>query len=268
MTATPPERRIVPPLLLLVFAAVVLVAIFALKDLGSGPAPIADATIPDATTPDAATPDAGVDAHAPLPDAGADDVHSPAAAVAPPPRAPAPRPAEPAPTAPAPAASHRSPRPIPRGAALPAVRRAASPTALDDALAAAATDGTEPNEDAERLVYAPDREGIQTAVGGEMEHLRECYEAWLKADPDIGGEVTVQLVISAPDPALDPDPDSDDEALARISGVKIMGTSLTGESAQFIEGCVMNVMSSLLFDPPAGGPLTIYYPFIFRSETD
>jgi hypothetical protein len=63
------------------------------------------------------------------------------------------------------------------------------------------------------------------------------------------------------------DPESDDdEALARVAEVQLLDTSLTGEPARFIEGCVMNVMASLRFDPPEGGKLVVSYPFIFASE--
>jgi len=173
-----------------------------------------------------------------------------------------------APAAPGDEAAKGEPKAIPGGGGLPPVSGMDAPDepSEPDEPDEPSADGTRvdpapADEDAERLVYAPDRAGIRAAIGGEHEHLRDCYAAWLQADPSIGGRVKVQFVIADPD-------ETDEEALARIAGVKIMDTTLTGESAQFVEGCVMNVMSSLRFDPPADGQLVVNYPFIFRTDDE
>ena len=89
--------------------------------------------------------------------------------------------------------------------------------------------------------------------------MRECYREWLRADPSLGGKVKARFVIE--DPKSD-----DDEALARITGTSVVGAEMRGETADFIAGCVLNVLASPRFDPPEGGRLVVSYPFLFASD--
>ena len=127
-------------------------------------------------------------------------------------------------------------------------------------LAAPEAEGAEDPEEEARLVYAPDREGIQGAIRAEREALRECYAAWLAASPKLGGTAKLTFVIADPG-------EGGDERLARVTEVTLAHSALTeapGRAA--LEGCLLNVLSSLRFDPPEGGRLQVSYPFQFAAE--
>lgn len=124
--------------------------------------------------------------------------------------------------------------------------------------AAAAGEG---QGDAPGLVYAADAAGIRAAMAEAKASIRECYDAWIKARPELAGTLKVTFVIAQPEG--EPEAGREDERLARVTRVKIAGSTL---DHGLLEGCVANVTAGLAFDPPDGGELTVTYPFAFSAE--
>lgn len=98
-----------------------------------------------------------------------------------------------------------------------------------------------------------DEEGIDAAVFPQLRDIRECYQAWLEAQPDLAGRIVVRFVVS------------EQGGTGVVDRIAIVEGTSTGNT--LFEGCVMNVMSELRFEaPPGGGTVEVDYPFVFRSE--
>lgn len=98
-----------------------------------------------------------------------------------------------------------------------------------------------------------DEEGIDVAVFPRLRDIRECYQAWLEAQPDLEGRIVVRFVVAGRG------------GVGVVNRISIVEGTTTGNT--LFEGCVMNVMSDLRFEPPpAGGTVEVDYPFVFRSE--
>ena len=141
---------------------------------------------------------------------------------------------------------------------LAAVERAASPSSGGGAEPAVANDDDSASDaDSEDPVIHPvSPVGIDGAMRGELLGIRECYQAWLNQNPDIGGRLVVRFTI-------EDDPEQPGEA--GVSAVAIDDDSTVDHV--FIEGCVMNAVSDLRFEPPEmGSPVTVTYPFQFTAE--
>lgn len=92
------------------------------------------------------------------------------------------------------------------------------------------------------------RDGIQAAMKEVIPELRDCYDGWVQREPSLGGAIAVAFVI-----------DVDDAGVGAVSGLSIVDGGL-GHAA--LEGCVLNVMNDLSFEPP-GSPVNVTYPFNF-----
>lgn len=116
--------------------------------------------------------------------------------------------------------------------------------------------GADPDEAGEegdaRMIYAPTASGIRAAMAEALPDIGECYEAWIEAHPELAGKIVVRFTVVADDGA--------DEA--RVTETRLVGSDV---AHPLLEGCVLNVASSLRFDPPAGGSLVVSYPFRFDS---
>jgi hypothetical protein len=102
--------------------------------------------------------------------------------------------------------------------------------------------------------FTADPGGIRAAVQAAQPALRECYESWLAAAPGLAGKLTLQFTLrAAPEPGLP----------AEVSEVGL-AESTVGHPV--MEGCVLNAIQGLEFDPPPGGePLQVRYPLSFSS---
>ncbi len=104
--------------------------------------------------------------------------------------------------------------------------------------------------------FAVDREGIRAAMGDKTPEIRECYEAWLQQNPSLGGTLKVHFRINQPP----------GKNLAMIDDVDI-GDGGLGNVA--LEGCVLNAIKTIRFEPPPrGGVMEVNYPFHFSSHDE
>ena len=92
--------------------------------------------------------------------------------------------------------------------------------------------------------------GIQEAVRSAKPALRECYEGWLQAMPELKGKVTMAFEIEH----------EEGEAAARVTRSEITSSEL---DQPILEGCIINAFSGLHFEPPEGGKLSVKYPLYF-----
>lgn len=183
----------------------------------------------------------------------------PAPPPTPEPPAPAPDPLAPSDAAAAPARVEPAPRVVPR----PAPPMNGSPAAAPPVVApeapspvapAAPTEEDEPDP-ATALVWSPDKEGIQGAVREVIPEIKECYEGWLEADRTLGGTLRVRFSIEVPEGGTE----------AQVTNAALLSSDM---DHPFMEGCVLNAMSQLRFDPPQNGKLDVTYPLKFQAKDD
>jgi len=106
------------------------------------------------------------------------------------------------------------------------------------------------------------REGIRAAIRAAIPDIRDCYDAWLQARPELGGRLAVRFTIeSAGGEATGQDDGTD--VPARVTNVRIVSSEL---DHGLLEGCVLNVTAGLRFRPPRGGKITVTYPFRFAPK--
>jgi hypothetical protein len=85
---------------------------------------------------------------------------------------------------------------------------------------------------------------IQQVVRAKFDVLRRCYEDGLRRDPELTGRVVVRFVIGR------------DGSVTNSSG----GGDIPDDQVQT---CVAAAIGELVFPPPAGGIVTVSYPFVF-----
>lgn len=105
-----------------------------------------------------------------------------------------------------------------------------------------------------RSAWPTTAEGIQGAVREATPELKLCYQSWLKVQPDLAGRMVVAFTIG---------PDPEDPGLARVTQVGVQESTVNNA---FFSGCALDAMENLVFDPPAGGTVTVSYPFVFSTE--
>ncbi|MBU0554305.1 AgmX/PglI C-terminal domain-containing protein [Myxococcota bacterium] len=113
----------------------------------------------------------------------------------------------------------------------------------------------EEDSGAPRMVWSTDVEGIRGAMRESIPEIKACYEAWVKAYPEMEGRLIASFTISA-------DPEED---RGLVSEVAILDSEL---KHKMMEGCVLDVVSELRFVAPSGGPLTVRYPFNFAVPAE
>lgn len=99
--------------------------------------------------------------------------------------------------------------------------------------------------------FAVDREGIRAAMRSALPEVKDCYEAWLKLNPSLGGKLVVTLTI-----------DTDDGVEGRVSRIAPLDAGLGHVP---FEGCVLSSLADLRFEPPLAGPVNVSYPFLFSA---
>lgn len=158
---------------------------------------------------------------------------------------PAPAAARPPPVVTAPANDGRpragalAPLPVAAPAPMPAVSPPTPPPAPE---AHAAIDAGP--------TWTVDKDGIRSAIREKVPELRDCYEPWLLANPELQGRIKVSFTI-------DEDPDT---GLGHVSEIGVLDGGMAHLAMQ---GCVMNVFKDLHFEPPQNGPVKVNYPLSF-----
>ncbi len=143
----------------------------------------------------------------------------------------------------------RPPAPPPAPAAAPEAR--SNPSAV---AAPGNAPGTAPAQPP--APFPTDREGIRAAIQSKVPEIKECYESWLQANPNLAGKMTISFVIRATD-------GGDGE-------VQDVGASSSDISHLPFEGCLKNVMAGMRFEAPYDdsgnlGEMKVRYPFVFAS---
>jgi hypothetical protein len=100
--------------------------------------------------------------------------------------------------------------------------------------------------------YATDSEGIRAAIQSQIPAVKECYESWLGLNPNLEGRIVTNFAI---------------EAYAEKDGAGVVGVNVRegGLGNEFLEGCVLSVLSNLEFEAPETGRIEVNYPFTFRT---
>ena len=102
------------------------------------------------------------------------------------------------------------------------------------------------------MVWSVDKDGIQGAIRETTPAIRECYEAWLKAEQALGGRIVISFTISTA---------TDNPEMGHISKVGMNESEL---DHALLEGCVLNAVSEIAWAAPEE-PVTVNYPFNFSS---
>lgn len=90
-----------------------------------------------------------------------------------------------------------------------------------------------------------DQDAVRRAIEKYMSKIRYCYEKALLSKPSMSGGLRMEWKVNPG---------------GRASGVKVVQSSLNDGN---LHGCVSNVISTIPFPNPKGGPATVAYPFNF-----
>lgn len=151
-------------------------------------------------------------------------------------------------------------RPPRRTEAEPDDDDAVDPEASPDDTADPDVDDDDLDEDDLRTIWSVDREGFDGAVREALPELRECYQEWLKVDPDIDGRVIFKFAVDVP---LDGEAAEDGTPLAAITELRIEDSTV---GHPMMESCAMNVFSDLWFSPPEDGTVWVSYPVVLERR--
>lgn len=101
------------------------------------------------------------------------------------------------------------------------------------------------------------KEYIQKRIREDFLPLaKECYEAALERDPELGGKLTVNFEIVG------------DESVGGIVESAELSDDSDIRDEEFMY-CMRESMLSMSFEPPkGGGSVTVTYPFLFSNEDD
>ena len=102
------------------------------------------------------------------------------------------------------------------------------------------------------VLHPVTKDGIKEAVQPELPQIRECYEDWLKQNPNLAGKMKVQFTILEI-PGRD---------RAKIQKVEVADG---GMGHLMMEGCVRNVFKGMRFETPRGGETRVTYPLNFEN---
>jgi Ca-activated chloride channel homolog len=90
-----------------------------------------------------------------------------------------------------------------------------------------------------------DKEAIRAVVRAHIGEVRECYDAALTQDPGARGKIVVDFTIAA-------------------SGAVKQSKLASSDMSPQLGECVAQKISAWRFPAPAGGELTVSYPFAFE----
>lgn len=142
-----------------------------------------------------------------------------------------------------PAEARRTPRD-------PAHQPAAEPSAPASTAAPIA------HEPGDEVLHTPDGDGIRTAIRDAIPDIKSCYEAWLKANPDLAGKVVVDFVI---------DVDPEDPGAGLVKDLSVPESTV---DHLMLEGCIGSVFEGLSFEAPEEPVEVSGYPLVFSSVGD
>ena len=102
-----------------------------------------------------------------------------------------------------------------------------------------------------------DKEYIQEQIKEIVPLIRECYDAALSMDPELGGKVTVEMKLIG-----------EEEIGGLIESSVVLAEQSDVTTPDFLE-CVSETMYAVELDAPeGGGTVTIRYPFQFQSAPE
>ncbi|MFT5430615.1 MAG: hypothetical protein ACI9OJ_001291 [Myxococcota bacterium] len=107
------------------------------------------------------------------------------------------------------------------------------------------------------MVWSTDGAGIRAAMDSAREPIRECYEGWVRSNPELGGKLVVRFVIEVPE-------EPKDDTSGRVTSVEIPDSEI---EHPLLEGCVLNAVTALRFSNP-DEPITVSYPFSFVAKNE
>lgn len=90
-----------------------------------------------------------------------------------------------------------------------------------------------------------DQDAVRRAIEKYMSKIRYCYEKALLSKPSMSGGLRMEWKVNPG---------------GRASGIKVIQSSLNDGN---LHGCVSNVISTIPFPNPKGGPANVAYPFNF-----
>lgn len=118
-----------------------------------------------------------------------------------------------------------------------------------------------PSEAPEPMIWSLDREGVVGAMGEIKPLIQDCYAGWRRsAGGDLQGRVAVQFTITA-----QPDQGPDEATTARIKAATLVDNTLEHAA---LEGCILNSVEGIKFEPPTDGDLEVTYPFLLTPDED
>jgi RNA polymerase sigma-70 factor (ECF subfamily) len=169
-------------------------------------------------------------------------------------------------------ASAETPARIDDGVArqMPGANQPGSPRAQPGAL------GARPREAPPKLLLAPPelsasslappslkrgslaKEEIRSAMRSVIPTMKGCYAKLLEEDPHASGRLVVRFTIV------------EREGAGRISEATVVPRENDGGAPELVsplaEQCILNAISEVTFSAPAGGPVTVTYPFQFAPH--
>jgi hypothetical protein len=116
---------------------------------------------------------------------------------------------------------------------------------IDDAFGHSGTAPVDGGAPTDALVGRLDPVLIQRVIRARYGRFQRCFEDGLARNPDLGGRVTVRLVI---------------EADGGVSKVRVVCTSMPD---RIVVKCVVAEYEELHFPKPEGGIVTVVYPIMF-----
>lgn len=90
-----------------------------------------------------------------------------------------------------------------------------------------------------------DQDAVRRAIEKYMSKIRYCYEKALLSKPSMSGGLRMEWKVNPG---------------GRAAGVKVVQSSLNDSN---LHGCISNVIATIPFPNPKGGPATVAYPFNF-----
>lgn len=112
--------------------------------------------------------------------------------------------------------------------------------------------GLEPS--ASDKIWPSDAAGIQGAIRAQVPEIRDCYEQWLRQNPNLAGKITLRFTIGMGEGGGEH---------AKVTGVGVKDSTVNNV---FMQGCVQSVVSTMRFTKPEGGSLTVSYPMSFSNN--
>ncbi len=99
------------------------------------------------------------------------------------------------------------------------------------------------------ILGALDKDIIARIIGDNVESIRDCYQNFLKASPNLAGKLVVKFVI------------------AKDGTVSSAVTKSSTLGSPEVEACINHAVMGFVFPEPRGGGIVIVsYPFLFSPE--